>query len=98
VNTFREQVRDIFTQTLGNPAVIPVGNGDIWRWVLQRQYSMHVYVTIDSPEMPDLAHVIVSDPASKNVEPVASYTVRTHEEADRIVQAIVKQWKHASEA
>jgi hypothetical protein len=52
-----------------------------------------MFVTIDSPELSDIAHVMISDSLHHQVEPVAAVSVRTLEEADALLARIVKQWK-----
>jgi hypothetical protein len=92
---FREVARQILVGAFGEPTAVPVDSGRLYRWVLERPYGLSVYVTLDSPEMPDLGHVMISDPASTAVDPIASMTVRTATEVESLVDRIRLQWKGA---
>ena len=92
--SLRDQVIEKFVATLGKPEITEVKLGQIYRWTLDRggRY-MNVYVTVDSPEFPHLAHIMVSDGASHQVNPIETFTVFTHDEADTLLERIVRQWK-----
>ena len=92
---FREQVKARMAEAFGEPVAVPLESGPLYRWVLKRAdgHAMHLYITLDSPENPNIGHVLISDPSSHAVEPVQSATVRTIEELERVIAAIVEQWK-----
>ena len=90
---FREQACEEFKKAFGQPEVIEVTGGEIYRWILKRKHGNHVFVTIDSPELPDIAHIMISDPSSRSVEPVANMTLRTLEEIKQIIERIRAQWQ-----
>ena len=73
--------------------MLPAGEGmAFYRWVLPRRQGLSVYLTLDSPERTDIAHLLVSDPRQQ-VEPVASITMRTLAEVDAAIETIERQWK-----
>ena len=90
----RDSVREAFEKRFGPPQILDVSSGKIFRWVLQRANSMHLYVTLDSPELPDVAHIMISDPSSKAVDPISNRTLSTIEEAEQLIELIEEQWKN----
>ena len=91
--SFRDRALERLKAVLGDPESIPVQGGTMYRWVLRRPHGLDVYVTLDSPEMPALAHLIVSDPLGMAVDPVVSITMRTIEEVDRVATKLREQWQ-----
>jgi hypothetical protein len=92
--TFREQVIDKFIAAFGEPEVGEFTPGKIYRWCLLRgPYAMSMFITIDSPEFPEMAHVLISDGAAHQAEPLAAVSVYTLPDADLLIQRITKQWK-----
>ena len=90
---FRQQALERLMGALGEPEVIKVSGGEMYRWVLKRPHNLHMYLTLDSPELPDIAHLIVSDPRSRAADPVVSLTMRTLPEVDAVVKKVIEQWK-----
>jgi hypothetical protein len=91
--SFRDRALALLDDAFGRPRVIPVDEGlAFYRWILQRPRGMSIYLTLDSPERPDIAHLLVSDP-KQVLEPVASITMRTEEEVRIAIELIRKQWK-----
>lgn len=90
---FREQALARLTAAFGKPTVVQVAEGEIYRWVLARPFGVDLHVTLDSPEFPDLAHLIVSDPKAGPLDPIASLTMRTLPEVDAVVERLLLQWK-----
>ncbi|HYE61354.1 MAG TPA: hypothetical protein VD997_05105 [Phycisphaerales bacterium] len=88
--SFREKGLDYFTQALGPPTEIPVDNGTIYRWKLPRKgtHDVNVYITIDAPELPDIAHIMISDPAKGADEPIKGFTVRNESEFPNVLAYI----------
>jgi hypothetical protein len=80
--TFREMAAEFFIDALGEPHEIRVEAGVIYRWVIRRPGNLDVaiYVTLDSPELANYAHLLVSDPACGGNDPVQDVMMRT--EAD----------------
>ena len=91
--SIREQARDAFREAFGEPQYIDVAGGQIYRWVLKREHALHLYLTIDAPEMPDICHIMTSDPSSKAVEPISNLTLRTMEEVHKAIDRIREQWR-----
>jgi hypothetical protein len=89
----RDKALEKLVAAFGEPERIPVRGGTIYRWTLERQYGLHMYVTLDSPERPDLAHLIVSDPKSTAADPVVSIAMWTLPEVDAVIARLRKQWK-----
>ncbi|HYD01945.1 MAG TPA: hypothetical protein VEB22_12025 [Phycisphaerales bacterium] len=92
-NTFRQQVFERLKLALGEPETSRVQAGELYRWTLPRPYDVNMYVTMDSPEFKDLAHIMVSDGPRFQSKPLVSFIVYTLEEADDLVERIVKQWE-----
>lgn len=88
----RDDARDVLTAAFGDPLVLRVKEGEIYRWVLKRPHGVDVYVTLDAPEMPHLAHLMVSDPRAK-INPIQSIMIRTRGELDAVIAQIRKQWE-----
>jgi hypothetical protein len=92
--TFREQVIDKFIAAFGEPEVAKFTPGKIYRWCLLRgPYAMSMFITIDSPEFPDMAHVLISDGALHQAEPLVTASVYTLADADLLIERIRKQWQ-----
>jgi hypothetical protein len=83
----------------GAPQRLETESGPLYRWVLRRARGAdaHVYITLDSPELPDLAHVLISDPGAKTINPITALTIRTMPEADRLVALVKQQVESPSE-
>lgn len=56
-----------------------------------------MHITLDSPELPQIAHLIVSDPRSGPVDPVVSLTMRTLPEVEAVIQRLLEQWRRGME-
>jgi hypothetical protein len=81
------------TAAFGLPREIPAGEGMLfYRWLLRRADGDSIYLTVDSPERTDIAHVLVSDPRQE-IDPVASLTIRTMPEVEATIEKITAQWK-----
>jgi hypothetical protein len=92
--TYRDKVIAMLIDAFGEPEVSSVQSGNIYRWTLHRgPYGISMFITIDSPEYEDIAHVMISDAAHHQVEPVVSVTTTTIEEAKALIGRIVGQWK-----
>ena len=90
----RGQIIELFKAELGEPEKSEVQAGSIYRWTLSRgRYDVAMYVSIDSPEYPDMAHVMISDGQGFQVDPVNSVVLYTLPEAERLLKRIVQQWK-----
>lgn len=91
--TFRDRALDRMRAKLGEPRPIPTGEGRFfYRWILERPHGLSIYVTLDSPEIQHLAHLLVSDPRAA-VNPIQTITMRTFEEVDEAVKAVLAQWQ-----
>jgi hypothetical protein len=91
--TFRDQALARLREALGEPEVLVATPGNMYRWILKRSDGLHVYVTLDSPEMLHFAHLIISDPKAKLVDPVISVTMHTLAEVDVVIERLLAQWK-----
>lgn len=76
--------------------VLKVIGGEIDRWTLTLTSNPRrtIYITLDSPEMPQLAHVIVSDPGANLADPIGSFSMRTVDEVRSVIKRIQDQWKN----
>jgi hypothetical protein len=92
-STFRDQALERLKAFLGEPEAIRVTGGEMYRWVLRRPHNLDMYITLDSPEMPDIAHLIVSDPKGMAADPVVSLTMRTLPEVEVTAKKLLEQWK-----
>jgi hypothetical protein len=91
--SLREQARAECRKAFGEPHVLKVPGGEIDRWTLKRPGGSEMYVTLDAPELPDLVHLMISDPGADVVEPIASHVMRTIEEVRKTIKAIEAQWQ-----
>lgn len=89
----REQARERCREVFGEPHVLKVPGGEIDRWTLKRDNGPEMYLTLDAPELPDLVHLMISDPGADLVEPITSMVMRTVEEVVEIIRIVEKQWK-----
>jgi hypothetical protein len=89
---FRMLALERITAAFGEPREIPVERGSLYRWVLERPHGLSIYLTLDSPEMPDLAHILVSDPSSKAIDPISSVVMRSIAEVDSAIERVKRQW------
>jgi hypothetical protein len=88
--SFREKGLAFFTRELGEPTHIPVQNGTIYRWALPRKgrNDINIYITIDAPELPNMAHIMISDPAKEADQPIKNFTVRDEAEFPSVIAYI----------
>jgi hypothetical protein len=86
---FREEALDLLQQAFGRPASIPSPEGSIYRWKLERPGLPHVavYVTLDSPEQPDLAHIMISQPG--HPDPITSIVMKTTAEVEAAIKLVM---------
>jgi hypothetical protein len=91
--SFRDVARDLLIEAFGEPRVMRAEEGALYRWVLKRERGLSLYVTLDSPEMPWIAHLLISDPEAEMVDPIATVTMRTVEEIRATIEAIRRQWE-----
>lgn len=97
--TFRDAVIERLQAEFGQPEVSPVRSGNLYRWTLHRgPYGVSMFITIDSPEFEDIAHIMISDGARHQIEPVVALTVRTMPETEKLIEQIKLQWKGPSGA
>jgi hypothetical protein len=92
-HVFREQVVAKFHAALGEPEISCVRSGRLYRWSLARPNDLTMYVTINSPERADIAHVMISDGSAHQWEPIVTLTIQTHAEVDSLLGRIARQWK-----
>jgi hypothetical protein len=92
--TVRAHVIEMFRAAFGEPEVTTVKSGDIFRWTLSRgRKAMPMFITVDSPEFPHLAHILISDGSAHQVEPVVALRMYTRGEAEAVIRGITRQWK-----
>lgn len=93
--SLRERARRECRKTFGEPQVLKVKGGEIDRWTLTREGGgPEMYVTLDAPELPDLVHIMISDPQATPVDPISSIVMRTLDEVKATIQAIEEQRKN----
>ncbi|HYE03733.1 MAG TPA: hypothetical protein VD963_10930 [Phycisphaerales bacterium] len=97
IDTFRGWALRRLTEEFGEPKVLKVERDALYRWVLHRAHGLSVYLTLDSPELPDMAHLLISDPSSQAIEPIASRSMRTKEELEAVIKLIHRQWNGTAE-
>lgn len=91
--TLREEARREFRKVFAEPQVLKVQGGEIDRWTLKRETGGDMFVTLDAPEMPDLVHIMISDPMASRINPITSVIMRTMDEVRKTMRAIEAQWK-----
>jgi hypothetical protein len=96
--TLREQALARLTEALGPPRALSAEpDMAFYRWILSRSDGMSLYLTLNSPELTDIAHLLLSDPRQA-VEPVVSLTIRTIPEVDAAIERIIRQWRAPASA
>lgn len=90
---FRPTVFERMRAALGEPEVSKVRDGEVYRWTLRRRMDLNSYVTLDSPEHHNLAHIMLSDGSRYQSKPILSVVIFTLEEADKLIRRIVMQWR-----
>jgi hypothetical protein len=90
---FRERALAFFKEHLGEPTAIPAEPGFMYRWVLHRKLrpTLNVYITLDSPELLDLAHVMIGDPAVSGEDAIQSFVMRKEEDFHPVLARIRKR-------
>lgn len=92
---FREwavrQLRGVF----GEPETLHTEAGELYRWTLRRDGREPLYVSLNSPEMPELAHVICADPEMLLGDPITSRIARTEPELLVALHEIRERWGNA---
>lgn len=91
--TIRQQIYERVRQALGEPEISRVESGELYRWTLKRAYDVTMYITMDSPEHPNLAHIMISDSEKYQPKPVVSHLLYSIQEADQLIERIRKQWQ-----
>ena len=91
--SFRDVALEHLSEAFGDPRGMRAEVGALYRWVLKREQGLSLYVTLDSPEMPWIAHLLISDPGDKSVDPIATITMRTLGELRMTIDLIRRQWK-----
>jgi hypothetical protein len=86
---------ELFVAAFGEAREVQVENGYLYRWVFHRPDKSTVYITLDSPELPDLAHVMISDPAASAIAPITSVIMRTLPEVEAAIESIRTQLSKA---
>lgn len=89
---FREWAQRQLRGALGEPETLRSEAGEVYRWTLRRPRREPLYVTLNSPEMPELAHVIVSDPEMLVQDPIRSKIARTEPELLVTLRDIREAW------
>ena len=57
-------------------------------WVIQRNGHAPMHVCLDAPRTPELAHVLIFDPASRTGEHVHDIVIRNPSEAQDVIRRI----------
>lgn len=89
---FREWAARQLRSALGEPEVLATAAGDVYRWTLRRDGREPMYVTLNSPELPELAHVIYTDPEMLRSDPIISRITRTEPEFLVALHDIRERW------
>jgi hypothetical protein len=89
---FREWAARQLRSALGEPEVLATTVGDVYRWTLRREGKEPLYVTLNSPELPELAHVIYTDPEMLRADPITSRITRTEPEFLTTLHDIRECW------
>lgn len=76
------------TGALGDYSETPIKGGSLYRWTISRPDGSKLYITLDSPELPNLAHIIISDPSSGAHKPIDAYSATDDEELGAIVDYV----------
>jgi hypothetical protein len=58
----RDQAAQIFIEAFGEPERLNTVDGIVYRWRLDAADGDTIRITLDSPEFPNSAHFLVSDP------------------------------------
>jgi hypothetical protein len=85
--TFRDQVVERFIAEFGEPQTVQTVDGAVYRWVLKTNRDDVIRLTIDAPEFPSMAHLLVSDRAAV-IDPLSSIPLRTMPEAEEVVARV----------
>jgi hypothetical protein len=94
---FRAETVKKLKAAFGQPEVSKVASGEIYRWTLKRGVNeISMFITLDSPEFTDMAHIMISDGSAYQIEPVVAVTVRTQAEVDALIERIFKQLRRDS--
>lgn len=83
----REYAARAFTEAFGEPEQHMTADGILFRWRLGSADGQTIRITIDSPEFPTMAHILISDPIA--VVRLSAETCRTESE----VEALIRQLK-----
>lgn len=78
-------------EALGPPLVLTVREREIYRWSLERPYDLAMYVLLNAPEHPEMAHMAISDGPRFQARLVESFLVTTRDEAEQMVDRVVCQ-------
>lgn len=84
--SFRDQAVSSFEDAFGPPQIVQTVDGPLFRWVLRSSDGSHIRITIDSPEFPQIAHVLVSDRTAAQL--VTSSTLREMDEVYELIRRL----------
>ena len=71
VDAWQQPWMPLLLEAFGRAREISLDHGCLYQWVFTRGGRAEVYVTLDSPEMPRLAHLMISDLGSTALNPIA---------------------------
>lgn len=94
--SIRHQIFEMLKAALGEPEVSTVRSGKLYRWTLTRHNDVNMYITMDSPEREDLAHIMISDSEKRQSKPIESTIVYTLDQAEKLIQHILSQWRRTT--
>lgn len=88
--TFRDKALAFFRAHLGEPYEWEEPPGFTYRWVVRRaeRPTMHIYVTLNSPEFANIAHILIADPCAPEDGRLESLTLRREEEFEGVMAMI----------
>ncbi|HYE61345.1 MAG TPA: hypothetical protein VD997_05060 [Phycisphaerales bacterium] len=89
---FREIVLARLRKELGEPTRTVLETGTVYRWSVRckGQADVSIYITLDSPELPDYAHLFISDPGRRgpNHEALVSFIFRAESKIPEVLRVI----------
>lgn len=85
----REYAAAIFTEAFGEPEQFRTTDGTLFRWVVPTNSGDKLRITLDSPEFPEMAHFLLSDP--KAATRLMAETCRTEGDVRALLDQLLER-------
>jgi hypothetical protein len=83
--SLRDYAAEVFTDAFGEPERFRTVDGTLYRWVAKGA-DRTIRITLDSPEFPDVAHILISD--TRAAVRLSAETCRTRDDVAALLRKL----------